>query len=80
MAANQRSGKMAHTYKLDVEPYAEMVKRAGQAATRALKRYGEPTLSLAELRTRLEKELRGVVLSELILKAASSSPSSQSSS
>ncbi len=59
---------MAHTYKLDVEPYADMVKRAGQAAIRALKRYGEPTLSLAELRTRLEKELKGVSLSELILK------------
>lgn len=68
MATDQRSGKMAHTYKLDVKPYADMVKRAGQAATRALKRYGEPTLSLAELRTQLEKELKGVSLSELILK------------
>jgi len=68
MATNQRSGKMAHTYKLDGEPYADMVKRAGQAATRALKRYGEPTLSLAELRTRLEKELKDVSLSEMILK------------
>lgn len=68
MATDQRSGKMAHMYKLDVEPYTDMVKRAGQVAARALKRYGEPTLSLAELRTRLEKELKGVSLSELILK------------
>lgn len=68
MATHRGSGKMAHIYKLDVEPYADMVKRAGQAATRALKRYGQPTLSLAELRTQLEKELKGVSLTDLILK------------
>lgn len=66
--ANQRSSKVTHMYKLDSKPYADKVKRAGEAADRLLKLYGEPTISLAELRTRLARELKAVSLTEIILK------------
>lgn len=55
-------------YKLDSKPYADKVKRAGEAADHLLKRYGEPTVSLAELRTRLASELKTISLTELMLK------------
>ena len=32
MATRERSGKVAHMYKLDSTPYADLVKRAGKAA------------------------------------------------
>ena len=55
-------------YKLDSTPYSGKVKRAQEAADRLLKRYGEPTISLAELHARLDSELHGISLTELILK------------
>ncbi len=68
MAMKQRPGKVAHMYKLDSDPYADMLKKARERTARVLRRYGEPAISLAELRTRLDTELRGRSLSELILK------------
>jgi len=55
-------------YKLDSGPYADKVKKASEAADRALTRYGEPTMSLAELHARLAEELGRISLTELILK------------
>lgn len=55
-------------YKLDSKPYADEVKRAGETTDRVLSRYGEPSISLAELRTRLSRELNAISLTELILK------------
>lgn len=55
-------------YKLDSKLYADKVERAREAAARLLKRYGEPTMSLDELRVRLARELKGISLTELILK------------
>ena len=60
--------RVAHMYRLDSKPYADMLKKAGEAADGALQRYGQPTMSLAELRTRLDRELRDISLTELILK------------
>ena len=68
MASRQKSGDPSPVYKLDCEPYVHIVKKAGNAAHEALRHYGEPTLSLAELRTRLDRELRGISLTELVLK------------
>lgn len=53
--------------KLDSKPYAGKVKKAGEAADRGLRRYGEPRMSLAKLRATLDKELT-VSLTEAILK------------
>lgn len=67
MATGQRARKVAQMYKFDSKPYADKVKKAGEAADRALRRYGEPRMSLSQLRAALDKEL-GVSLTELILK------------
>lgn len=55
-------------YKLDSEPYAQLVEDAKKAALRLLKPYGEPTLSLPELRASLDRELGQLSLARLILK------------
>lgn len=68
MAMRQRPGKVAHMYKLDSEPYAQIVKEARKAAARVLKPYGEPIIPLTELRTRLDNELGQLSLTKLILK------------
>ena len=67
MATRERSGKMAHMYKLDSTPNADLVKRAGKAADQALKRYGKPAIPLPELRATLDREL-SISLAGLILK------------
>lgn len=67
MATGQRARKVTQMYKLDSKPYAAKVKKAGEAADRALRRYGEPRMSLAQLRAALDKELT-VSLTDLILK------------
>ncbi len=68
MATSQGPRKVAHMHKLDSRPYAERVNRAREAADRLLKRYGEPTMSVSELRARLARELKAISLTELILK------------
>jgi len=54
--------------KLDSTPYADTVRKAREAADRALRRYGEPTLSLAQLRATLDTELRSISLTQVILR------------
>ena len=68
MARSERSGRVTHMYKLDGKPYADKVRKAGKAADRVLRCYGEPVISLAELRNRVDKELGSTSLTELILK------------
>lgn len=68
MATRQKTGRMTHMYKLDSKLYADSVKNAGEAAGRALRSYGEPTVSLSELRARVNSELGTLSLAELILK------------
>lgn len=68
MGTRQKPSKVGHMYKLDSEPYAQMVEDAKKAALRLLKPYGEPTLSLPELRASLDKELGQLSLARLILK------------
>ncbi len=44
------------------------VAKATKMVDEALKKYGEPTMTLAELRAALDKELKGISLSEFIIK------------
>ncbi len=43
------------------------VAKATKLAQKALEQYGEPTISLAELRQELNKQLKGISLSDLII-------------
>ena len=52
---------------LDSKKCADRVKNATELAVQALQRYGEPTMSLEDLRATLDQELEGMSLSELIL-------------
>ena len=63
-----RKGKSDPLNKLDSKKCADRVRDATALASRLLKHYGEPTMSLNELRTALGKELQDVLLSEVILK------------
>ena len=53
---------------LDSKRTLAKVARATKLAHKALEKYGEPTMTLAELRAALDQELQGVSLSELIIK------------
>ena len=68
MGSRTRTGKVAYAYKLDLKPYADLTAKMQRLIAKALGRYGEPRMSLAELRTHLDHQLRGASLSELITK------------
>ena len=53
MNSGQGSKKVVHMYRLDSKEYMDMVKQTRCQAEKALKRYGEPTMSLEELRATL---------------------------
>ncbi len=54
--------------KLNSKQHLKEVARATKMVDEALKKYGEPTMTLAELRAALDRELQGISLSELIIK------------
>ena len=54
--------------KLDSKQHLKAVAKATKMVDQALKKYGEPTMTLAELRAALGRELEGISLSELIIK------------
>lgn len=68
MTTKHKEGRASPIHKLDSRVYADKVRKAGELADKALRRYGEPTMSLAELRTVIAKRLHGVSLGELIIK------------
>ena len=53
---------------LNSKRHLRKVAAATKMAKQALEHYGEPTLTLAELREALGRELKGISLSELIIK------------
>jgi hypothetical protein len=53
---------------LDSKRHLQIVAKAAKMVDQALSKYGEPTMTLAELREALDRELQGVSLSELIIK------------
>ena len=59
-----REDKMSE---LDSKRNLAKVARATKLAHKALEKYGEPTISLAELRQELNKQLKGISLSDLII-------------
>lgn len=54
--------------KLDTKANTEKVKRTTELAKESLRHYGEPSMSLAELRDVLDRKLGELSLSELITK------------
>ena len=54
--------------KLDSKRVLKKVAKARKMVDKALRKYGEPTMTLVELRAALDQELQGVSLSELIIK------------
>ena len=54
--------------KLESKQHLRAVEKARKMVDRALKHYGEPTMTLAELRVAMDQELKGISLSELIIK------------
>ena len=53
--------------KLDSKRNLKLVAKAAKMVDQALSKYGEPTMTLAELRAALDQELQGVSLSDLVL-------------
>lgn len=68
MAPRSRPNKLTPVQKLDAKLNEPKIKAASELARRVLSHYGEPTMSLAELRAALDQRLGGVSLSELIIK------------
>ena len=68
MAKRITSKRAVGTRRLGIEPYASMLNKTQTAASRALEHYGEPSMSLEELRqatgTALRVSLSGEVLKE----------------
>ena len=67
MATRKRKAQAA-VHPLDAEPYLSMTRRTTEAAVRALARYGEPTMSLEELRRLLHAQLGDVSLAEEVIR------------
>ena len=53
---------------LNSKRHLRKVAAATKMAKQALEHYGEPTMTLAELRAALDKQLKGISLSDLIVK------------
>ena len=53
---------------LDSKHNLRKVAKANKLAKQALERYGEPTMTLAQLRAALDEQLKGISLSDLIVK------------
>ncbi|MBI4322576.1 MAG: hypothetical protein HY675_29140 [Chloroflexi bacterium] len=65
---SKRATQSSGVQRLDDEPYLTMFKETRQKVDEALRKYGEPKLSLAELRDALNKQMGDVSLSEQLLK------------
>ena len=68
MATRRQGSPTEPKYRIDSRPYADMVKQTRVAACRALSRYGEPAVSLSELREEVDAQLGAQLLSEWIIK------------
>lgn len=58
-----RKAKMA----LDTKPYIDLVRQTREEALKALDSLGDSTLSLTELRQKVDQELQGQSVSEWLL-------------
>ncbi len=67
MATGKHKKEPARKYKLDSKEHMDKVAEARRMAHEALKHHGEPTMSVQELRELLDKDLKGVSLSDWII-------------
>ena len=73
MNSEQQPNQAKLKSKLDEEPYISMFKETARLAHEALKKYGKPTISRKELRKLMAKELKGELLSDIIINERKSS-------
>jgi hypothetical protein len=67
MVAKNKSG-ISSEKQIETKRLSNKVKKASDLAEKALKHYGEPTISLSELRNRISRQLQDTSLSDVILK------------
>jgi hypothetical protein len=67
MVARNKS-RISQVQQLESKRLLSKVKKASNMAEKALKHYGEPTISLSELRNQTSQQLQGVSLTDVILK------------
>ena len=67
MGAKRNARGTSTEARLHSEPYTSMLRETRQLADRALAKYGEPSMSLQELRKRVDSQLAGTSLTEVIL-------------
>ena len=67
MATDKQKKNPTRKYKLDSKEYMDKVNEARRMAHEALKHYGKPTMSLEELRALLDRDLKGISLSDWII-------------
>ncbi len=68
MTGRTRTGKVKHMYELDSKSYMDSAARMGRLLDKVFGRYGEPKMSLEELRATLNRQLGKTSLTELVLK------------
>ena len=68
MAHGNKLRRVAKGSSLDTEPFAKMLARTRQAARVALERYGEPQMSVAELRSAMAKALPDTSFAQVLLR------------
>ncbi len=67
MGAKRHTTGTSLETRLETEPYSSMVRETRELVDRALAKYGEPTIPLSELRTRVDSQLAGISLAEVLL-------------
>lgn len=68
MATRRQGSPTKPKYKIDSKPYSQLVKQTCTAAYGALSQYGEPTVSLADLRREVNQQMGTKSLSEWIVR------------
>ncbi|MBI4288845.1 MAG: hypothetical protein HY671_10505 [Chloroflexi bacterium] len=63
-----RANRTVAVDKLDSKPYSDKVRRTGELAYKTLASYGEPTMTLSQLRAALDQQLGDVSLSDFVIK------------
>ncbi len=71
---SKSKSRLTHAHKSDPRRLAEKVRQATELADKSLGRYGLPEISLAELRILLNGQLKGISLSEVILRDREARP------
>ncbi len=68
MSTRTHARKVMRMHKLDSKPYVDSAAKMGRLVDKVFELYGEPTMSLGQLRATLDRQLGKSSLSELVLK------------